>query len=240
MFSPLAVFAAYAVQAKLQGKPPLSTAQAFSSLALMQIVGGPSAMLLYSVSTIMSCMGTFQRVEDFLQKGRFEDYRPLVDGKDSLLEGSDNAIEFRDVILDIKRDPQPAPLNFAAIQGSVTMISGPVGCGKSTLLKSVLGELQPKVGRISISTLYIGYCSQTPWLQNATLKKNIIGANTFEEVWYQKILDICNLNEDISQLPGSDDTLLGSRGVTVSGGQKHRIVGFRNQIYSTFAITDEL
>jgi ABC-type bacteriocin/lantibiotic exporter with double-glycine peptidase domain len=181
---------------------------------------------------IISCMGTFQRIEDFLQKGRFEDHRPLFNGQNSLLEGSDSAIDFRDVILDIKRDPQPEPLNFAAIRGSVTMISGPVGCGKSVLLKNVLGELQPKSGRIRVSTSYIGYCSQTPWLQNATLRKNIIGASGFEEVWYHTILDICNLNQDISQLSDGDETLLGSRGVTVCGGQKHRIVSFRNQSYS--------
>jgi ATP-binding cassette subfamily C (CFTR/MRP) protein 1 len=179
-------------------------------------------------------MGTFKRIEDFLQKGRFEDHRPLLDGQNSLPEGPATAIDFRDVILDIKRDPQPEPLNFAAIQGSVTMISGPVGCGKSTLLKNVLGELQPKLGRVSVSTPYIGYCSQTPWLQNATLRKNIIGANSFEEVWFRKIVDICNLNQDISQMFDGDETLLGSRGVTVSGGQKHRIVSFRNQIYCSF------
>ena len=188
----------------------------------------------------MSCMGTFQRIEDFLRKSRFEDHRPILASQNSLLEGSDSAIDFRDVILDIKRDPQPAPLNFAAIQGSVTMISGPVGCGKSTLLKSVLGESQPKLGRISVSTSYIGYCSQTPWIQNTTLRKNIIGSSSFEEVWYQKTLDICNLNQDISQLSDGDETLLGSRGVTVSGGQKHRIVGSGAKFIVPFAITDEL
>src|ERR1700712_5678390 len=222
----MTVFAVYAIQAKLQGKPPLSTAQAFASLALMQIIAGPSAMLLYSVSSIISCMGTFRRIEDFLRKGQFEDHRPLLDCQNSLLEGPESAIDFRDVVLNIKRDPQPAPLNFTAFQGSVTMISGPVGCGKSTLLKNVLGESQPKLGRISVSTPYIGYCSQTPWLQNTTLRKNIIGASSFDGVCYQKILEICDLNQDISQLSDGDETMLGSRGVTVSGGQKHRIVSF--------------
>jgi ABC-type bacteriocin/lantibiotic exporter with double-glycine peptidase domain len=112
---------------------------------------------------------------------------------------------------------------FAA-KGSVTMISGPVGCGKSTLLKMVLGENRPKSGRISVSTPYIGYCSQTPWLQNNTLRKNIIGPNKLDSLWYDKVVRVCNLDPDIAQMPDKDDTMLGSRGVSVSGGQKHRIV----------------
>jgi len=232
------VFAAYAIQAKLQGKPPLSTAQAFSSLALMQIVNGPLSMLLYAVPLSMSSFGTFQRIQDFLQKDRFEDHRPLLDDQIPLLESTESAVKIKDVVLDIKREPQPAAVNFVASRGSITMISGPVGCGKSTLLKSVLGELQPKSGRIHVSTPYIGYCSQTPWLLNTTLRKNIIGANAFEEAWYKRILDICNLNLDISQLPDGDETLLGSRGVTVSGGQKHRIVSLRGKIHCSITFTN--
>jgi ATP-binding cassette subfamily C (CFTR/MRP) protein 1 len=104
------------------------------------------------------------------------------------------------------------------------MLSGPVGCGKSTLLKAILGEVHPKSGRISISTPHVGYCSQNPWLQNTTLRKNIIGTTAFEETWYRRVIDDCNLGLDIAQMPDGDETLLGSRGMSVSGGQKHRIV----------------
>jgi hypothetical protein len=52
-------------------------------------------------------------------------------------------------------------------------------------------------------------------------------------------LDICNLNQDISQLSDGDETLLGSRGVTVCGGQKHRIVSSGTNLTVSVAITDE-
>jgi ABC-type bacteriocin/lantibiotic exporter with double-glycine peptidase domain len=173
---------------------------------------------------IISSASTFKRIEDFLKKDQFEDHRVLLQGGLSLLDDAEGAIKLQDVVLDIKSDVEPTPASLTIHKGSITLLSGPVGCGKSTLLKAILGEVHPKSGRISISTPYIGYCSQVPWLQNTTLKKNIIGTAAFEEVWYQRVIDDCNLGPDIAQLPDGDETLLGSRGISVSGGQKHRIV----------------
>jgi ATP-binding cassette subfamily C (CFTR/MRP) protein 1 len=173
---------------------------------------------------MISSASTFKRIEDFLKKDQFEDHRVLLKGDSPLLDDTEGAIELKDVVLDIKSDAQPTPVSLTIHKGSITMLSGPVGCGKSTLLKAILGEVHPKSGRISIWTPYIGYCSQAPWLQNTTLMKNIIGTSAFEEVWYQRVIDDCNLRPDIAQLPDGDKTLLGSRGISVSGGQKHRIV----------------
>jgi ATP-binding cassette, subfamily C (CFTR/MRP), member 1 len=218
------VFAGYAIQAKWQGRPPLSTAQAFASLALINIVRGPATMLLYSLPMMMSTGGSFQRIEDFLKKDTFEDHRPLLDGKRSSQIETDKAVKFKNVVLDIKTTTESAQIDFDLPRGSIIMITGPVGSGKSTLLNAVLGEVHLKSGKICISTQYIGYCSQTPWLQNTTVRKNIIGCDNFNEAWYQHILDVCNLHLDIRQMPKKDNTMLGSRGISVSGGQKHRIV----------------
>jgi ATP-binding cassette, subfamily C (CFTR/MRP), member 1 len=224
IFSTLIVFATFAIQAKLQGKPPLTTAQAFSSLAIMIIFRSPASMLLVSLPILMSMVGTFERIEKYLKMNRFEDHRPLLDRPTSLLDDTRAVIELKDIVLNIQSETEPSPIAFTAPKGSITMVSGPVGCGKSMLLKAVLGEIHLKSGEISVSTPYIGYCAQTPWLQNSTLKKNILGANVFDAAWYQSILRTCNLEPDINQMPDGDDTLLGSRGVAVSGGQKHRIV----------------
>jgi ATP-binding cassette subfamily C (CFTR/MRP) protein 1 len=217
-FSSLLVFATFAIQAKLQGRPPLSTPQAFSSLAIMVIFQGPAAMLLVSVPILMSTVGTFKRIEKFLQENQFLGTE--------LLNNTSATIELINVGLDIQSVSEPSLISFTAPKGSITMISGPVGCGKSTLLKAVLGEVPLKSGRVGVSTPYIGYCAQTPWLQNTTLKKNIVGPDVLDETWYQSIIRICNLEPDIAQMPEGHDTLLGSRGVTVSGGQKHRIVSY--------------
>ncbi len=45
-----------------------------------------------------------------------------------------------------------------------------------------------------------------------------------DEVWYKKVIHVCDLEEDLDQMPDGDQTVIGSRGITLSGGQKHRIV----------------
>jgi ATP-binding cassette subfamily C (CFTR/MRP) protein 1 len=192
----------------------------------MVIFRGPAAMLLICVPILMSTVGTFGRIEKYLQTNRFEDHRPLLDGPTSPSNEVRAAVELKDVVLDIQSETERLPITFTASKGSITLISGPVGCGKSVLLNAVLGEVPLKSGKISVSTPFFGYCAQTPWLQNSTLKKNIVGANMFDATWYQSVIRTCNLEPDIAQMPDGHDTLLGSRGVAVSGGQKHRIVSF--------------
>ena len=103
------------------------------------------------------------------------------------------------------------------------MISGPVGCGKTTLLRLLLGETKPKSGTVSVSSTYIGYCSPKPWLRNDTIKNNILGPNPWDEARYWAILRLCDLEPDVSQMADQDDSQVGSRGLSLSGGQKHRI-----------------
>jgi ATP-binding cassette, subfamily C (CFTR/MRP), member 1 len=109
---------------------------------------------------------------------------------------------------------------------SITMIAGPIGSGKSTLLKAILGEV-PFTGEISVSSRQIGYCAQTTWLLNGTIRENVIGlANNpdIDETWYRTVVHACALDEDIALLAEGDQTLIGSRGLNLSGGQRQRLV----------------
>jgi ABC-type multidrug transport system fused ATPase/permease subunit len=114
-------------------------------------------------------------------------------------------------------------ISFEASRGSLTTVIGPVGCGKTTLLRTVLGELRPNSGSISVRTPYIAYCSQNPWLPNGRIKDLIIGANEIDEKWYSKVISICDLESDFNQMPDNDLTIVGNRGIVISGGQKHRV-----------------
>ena len=69
----------------------------------------------------------------------------------------------------------------------------------------------------------LGYSSQDPWVFSGTVKENILFGQPFEEDWYKQVLKECCLDEDIVLLPHGDATLVGERGVTLSGGQKSRI-----------------
>ncbi|WAO95847.1 Hypothetical protein NCS54_01349200 [Fusarium falciforme] len=104
-----------------------------------------------------------------------------------------------------------------------TYIIGSVGSGKSTLLQAMLGETKPSKGSIFTGTRRIAFVGQEPWIQNLTLRQNILGAFNYDKSWYDKVIYACALEQDIMDLPARDATKAGSKGVSLSGGQKQRL-----------------
>lgn len=109
-------------------------------------------------------------------------------------------------------------------QGQLTMIVGPVGCGKSSLLKGILGEVPSTKGLVYIDQAHAAFVDQSSWIQNTSIRNNIIGVSDFEAEWYAKVVHACSLDTDIETLPEGDSTKVGSAGTALSGGQKLRIV----------------
>lgn len=105
-----------------------------------------------------------------------------------------------------------------------TLVLGPVGCGKSTLLKALLGELSSFRGTISTNFSGATYCGQSAWIPNATVRDIVIGHGAFEDAWYKRVIAACALEQDIASWPNGDKTVAGTKGISMSGGQKHRLV----------------
>ena len=116
----------------------------------------------------------------------------------------------------------------------MTAIVGEVGCGKSLLLESILGETDKTIGSIQIkgkNDLNIAYVPQQVWIQNLTLKNNILFNNSVNNMEYDRIIEACALKTDLEILPAGDNTEIGESGINLSGGQKQRI-GIARAIYS--------
>lgn len=114
-------------------------------------------------------------------------------------------------------------INITIERGSLVMIVGPVGSGKSSLIAAILNEMPLIFGRISISGSR-AICPQTSWIQNASIRENIVFGLEFNEERYEKVLFQCSLHHDISTLPFGDFSEVGERGVvSLSGGQRSRI-----------------
>ncbi|KAK3795778.1 hypothetical protein RRG08_031859 [Elysia crispata] len=106
--------------------------------------------------------------------------------------------------------------------GSLVAVIGPVGSGKTSLLMTILGELPIQSGSVRAQGK-IAYVSQHPWIFSGSLRQNILFGESFEKARYDKIIRISALSRDLSILPKGDVTLIGDRGVTLSGGQRARV-----------------
>ncbi len=111
-------------------------------------------------------------------------------------------------------------------KGEIIGIIGEVGSGKSSLLQSILNALillNPNECKGIYINGSIGYVSQIPWIQNETIKNNILFFNEYDEKKYREILELTQLYYDLLNFEGGDLTEIGEKGVNLSGGQKVRI-----------------
>ena len=122
-----------------------------------------------------------------------------------------------------EKEPLLHFINLEAPRGELTVVVGPVGCGKSTLLKAILGEVPILSGMIHVPNVNIAYCDQAPFHTNGTIRDSIVAYSKFEEEWYRTVLEACALNEDLRTLPRGDSTIIGSKGIALSGGQSQRV-----------------
>ena len=113
--------------------------------------------------------------------------------------------------------------NLNLTSPTVLAVVGPIGSGKTTLLQMLLGETRCAAGSVALSNLRIGYCSQTPWLINASIRDNIVGSDPFEEKWYNTVVRATALHQDFRAMPLHDSTVVGNEGTALSGGQKKRV-----------------
>ena len=113
-------------------------------------------------------------------------------------------------------------ITFDVKPGKLTVIIGSVGSGKTALLMAILKELKLKSGSISV-TGKLGYASQESWIFGGNVKDNILFGKKFDERKYKQVIHVAALEEDLKQLPEGDQTVVGERGVTLSGGQRARV-----------------
>lgn len=126
----------------------------------------------------------------------------------------------------VEEDEEPfsmRDLNLKVKRGDLCAIIGPVGSGKSSLLLGAIGEMRRMAGDVTWSSSRVAYCSQSAWIQNATLRDNIVFGQPWDENRYWDCVQRAELLSDLAMLSGGDMTEIGERGVTLSGGQKQRV-----------------
>ncbi|WEW59727.1 ATP-binding cassette transporter yor1 [Emydomyces testavorans] len=113
-------------------------------------------------------------------------------------------------------------LTFSVERNELLAVIGTVGSGKTSLLAALAGDMRMTGGEVTMGASR-AFCPQYAWIQNATLKENILFGKQYDEVWYDEVIDACALRADLEMLPAGDETEIGERGITISGGQKQRL-----------------
>lgn len=113
-------------------------------------------------------------------------------------------------------------INLTATPGKLVAIIGPVGAGKTSLFHAILKELPLTEGKLRVEG-EISYASQEPWLFSGSVRQNILFGSEMDKVRYKNVVKKCALERDFTLLPYGDKTLVGDRGVGLSGGQRARI-----------------
>ncbi|KAG6334903.1 hypothetical protein ID866_4184 [Astraeus odoratus] len=119
-------------------------------------------------------------------------------------------------------------------EGRLSVITGPTGSGKTALLSALLGEMSIIKGKLILckvcsgtdrihSVHPISYAAQTPWLQWRSIKENILFECPYDEDRYKDVVECCALEPDLDILEDGDETIVGDRGVSLSGGQRARV-----------------
>lgn len=146
-----------------------------------------------------------------------------------------------------------ADINFTLRQGTFTVITGRIGSGKTTLLRVLLGLLPRESGTVHWNDAPIddlaahfvpprcAYTGQIPRLFSDTVKDNILLGLPEESVDLQSAIQLAQLESDLEGLEKGLETLVGSRGVKLSGGQVQRTAAARMLVRSTgFLVFDDL
>ncbi|KAH8887388.1 hypothetical protein GQ53DRAFT_292786 [Thozetella sp. PMI_491] len=113
-------------------------------------------------------------------------------------------------------------LNFEVGRNELVAVIGSVGSGKSSLLAALAGDMRKTNGEVVLGASR-AFCPQYAWIQNTTVKDNILFGKEMDEDWYKEVIEACALQPDLHMLPNGDLTEIGERGITISGGQKQRL-----------------
>ncbi|KAG8744472.1 hypothetical protein FRC11_013448, partial [Ceratobasidium sp. 423] len=206
-------------------KQTLDAATVFSSIGVFDVLRNQLHMLFWHIPMTIQAKVSLGRINDFLQNAELLD---TYDNKDAPLIVEPNppapdAIGFRNATFTWTRQvpgtPTPSRRNFRLHideellfrRGKINMVVGPTGCGKTSLLMALLGEMHfvpstpdswfslPRDGGVA-------YAAQEAWVQNETIKENIIFGAEFDEARYKKVISQCGLERDLTLFDAGDET----------------------------------
>ncbi|KAF8256886.1 ABC transporter type 1, transmembrane domain-containing protein [Lactarius quietus] len=240
-------------------KRALTPSTVFSSMAVFDILGGQLHQVFRIIPMFIEAWVSLNRVNDFLEDTELlDEFTNAKKGSGHIMLTNssrldDDVIGFQNANFTWSNDDAdgmltPSRRRFTLRvhgellfkRGCFNLIIGPTGSGKTSLLMALLGEMHfvptspdswyhlPRAGGVS-------YAAQESWVQNETIRDNILFGAPYDEERYNKVIYQCGLQRDLSLFDAGDKTEVGEKGLTLSGGQKARVTLAR-AVYSSAQI----
>lgn len=130
-------------------------------------------------------------------------------------------------------------VDLQVARGSFTVVTGAVGAGKTTLVRGLLGLLPAEAGTVYwngrpvadpgafLVPDRVAYAGQVPRLFSESLRENLLLGWPASGEELARALTLAAFDQDLTEMPDGLDTLVGPRGVRLSGGQVQRATAAR-------------
>lgn len=212
------------------GNHGLDVSRLFTSLSLINLLATPVMHLCQAIPVLGAAHGCMARIQAFLELEEQSDKRTRLPPARGLPDAAATADQ---VILSLRNaslgwltgKPILYGINLDVKRGLHIAILGRVGSGKSLLLKGLLGEAAEMSGEVAVGEhVSFAYCSQTPWLENASAEENWTGRSSASKspAFLDQMVQKYAL-KDIQGLRDYKTGTIGSQGVRLSGGQRQRL-----------------
>ncbi|RHY46062.1 hypothetical protein DYB30_005864 [Aphanomyces astaci] len=205
----------------------LTVSVVFSTVALFKSLQDAMANLPFSIMSLVQSLVSAKRINDVLQMEQVNPHNiatPETDPALAATYATDQcvvAIEAGSFGWDAA-SPLFTNVNLRVAKGELVVVHGAVGQGKSSLCSILLGEMDKYAGSVFVGG-DVAFFGQQPWIQNTTIRENILFGKPYDRVKYAKVVDACALTNDMASFPAGDRTEIGAKGLNLSGGQKARV-----------------
>ncbi|KIX98535.1 uncharacterized protein Z520_05836 [Fonsecaea multimorphosa CBS 102226] len=230
----------------------LTASVAFTTISVFEAIEMTLAVIPEMITDLLDAIVSANRVQEYLDAPeRIDSTKPgdTVVFTDATISWPSDNPENEENQFALRN------LNLAFPKNELSVISGRTGSGKSLLLASIIGEAEVLGGEVFVPRppsaaerhdsganrsnwmieSSIAFVAQIPWIENATIRDNILFGLPLDNDRYQKVLHACALTKDLEMLPDGELTDIGANGINLSGGQKWR-VSFARALYSRAGI----
>lgn len=202
---------------------PLTTEIVFPALTLFNLLTFPLSILPMVITSVIESSVAVKRLMEYFTAEELQ--TDAVVCQDPVEHAGDESVRLRDASFTWNRHtgiPVLENIDLSARKGELSCIVGRVGAGKSSLLQAILGELWKNQGEVIVRGR-IAYVAQAPWVMNASVRENIVFGHRWDPAFYDLTVEACALLDDFKIMPDGDQTEVGERGISLSGGQKARL-----------------